>query len=664
MIRHLGGLSNRLAMFSMLRPGSVKMDTPSLGELDARFFQTMQKIGEIRMDEDAHLEQSVTRASHDSQMASALLLGSGLAAACLLIALLHRNARITKSLREALHTADVNRKKYQRLFQLNPLPIWIVDDASTRLVAVNDMAAKAMGYRASDMLELRLADLRTDETALLGTSLARSRAQDGGTAIWEHRTKSGELRSMNVFQLQTAFDGRSATLCVMEDVTTQLAAQAELRHRAEYDALTGLSNRKHFDERITLELQEARRTGKTLAVIFLDLDNFKEVNDSLGHRVGDALLAHIARRIEHVVGESGTVARYGGDEFMFVSNGATPLLVPLLDSLLAAMTEPVQVSGHELFIEASIGISIYPVDGGDADTLVRNADAAMYLAKQNGRNQYQFYRPELSEAATSRLRVSTRLRQAFRNGALSVLYQPQFDMASGEMIGAEALLRWTDAELGSVSPAVFIPIAEETGLIRGIGAWVLREACHEAARWNLQRTRQIRVSVNVSPLQLEHGDLIGQVRQALRDSGLPPELLELEVTEGALMHSPELAARTLACLREMGVRIAIDDFGTGYSSLGYLKRFRVDRLKIDREFVREIGQDAETEAITLAVIAVAKALNFELIAEGVETSGHRDFLLQNGCTQAQGFLYSRAVSAGTIADIAANGAARAATPPA
>jgi len=664
MIRHLGALSNRLAMYSMLKPGSVKMDTPSLGELDARFFQTMQKIGEIRMDEDAHLDESVTRASRDSQMASALLLGSGLAAACLLLAFLRRNARITKSLRKALQTADVNRKKYKRLFQLNPLPIWIVDDASMRLVAVNDMAAKALGYRASEMLELKLGDLRMNKTALHGASFAHARGQDDGTAIWEHRTKSGELRSMNVLQLQTDFDGRSATLCVMEDVTTQLAAQAELRHRAEYDALTGLTNRKYFDERVNRELQQASRAGKTLAMIFLDLDNFKEVNDSLGHRIGDALLAQIARRIERVVGERGTVARYGGDEFMVIADGAAPLLEPLLDSLLAAMTEPIQVAGHELFIEASIGISLYPADGDDADALVRNADAAMYLAKQNGRNQYQFYRPELSEAATSRLRISTRLRQAFRNGALTVLYQPQFDMATGTMIGAEALLRWTDAELGSVSPAVFIPVAEETGLIRGIGEWVLREACQEAARWNLDPARPIRVSVNVSPLQFEHGDLMGQVREALRDSGLPPGLLELEVTEGALMRTPELAARTLAGLREMGVRVAIDDFGTGYSSLGYLKRFRVDRLKIDREFVREIGHDTETEAITLAVIAVAKALNFELIAEGVETSGHRDFLLQNGCTHAQGFLYSHAVSASAIADIAANATTRPAPLPA
>lgn len=908
MIRRLGRLSNELAMRALLKPGSVTISAPMLGELDARFFQTMQKIDEVRMAADEHLGMSVSKSSHDAEVVSDLLLGSGLAAGCLLLALLYRNWRITKSLRDALLIADTNREKYQRLFLQNPLPIWIVDDDTSRIVAVNDMAVKAMAYRADELLRMTLADIRTGETPLHGAFAPEARTlQDGYAGIWSHRTKRGEHLSMAVFHLHTEFDGQRATMCVMEDMTKQLAAQAELfrsmqmleyvldnipsgiawkdsshryaggneiyardagldsrkalvgltdeqllwgndpeavraedirimsgelvkkrveraatavdgspvwiaetklplidpsgngvgvltayenitatresqlalrlqgraldasisgiviaqakdgvhpvtyvnrafekltglrseevvgadfgtlfethdmsdncaevraalqsdadanltlkcrhkdgeifwsnmrvapvpepngkvthhvaivtdvtavvryqaelEHQAQYDALTGLPNRKQLDERLAGALRRAAPSGDPVAVIFLDLDHFKEVNDSLGHRVGDALLAQIARRLERVVGASGTVARYGGDEFMVIAEGTRSMeVVVLLDALLAVMTEPVRLAGHELFIEASMGISIFPGDGTDADTLIRNADAAMYLAKQNGRNQYQFYRPELSEAAASRLRVSTRLRRAFKNGDLRVMYQPQFDMASGDMIGAEALLRWNDTELGEVSPAVFIPLAEDTGLIRGIGEWVLREACHEGARWNDTPDGHVRVSVNVSPLQLEHSDLLDQVSHALRDSGLAPELLELEVTEGALMRNPEHAAKTLASLRELGVRIAIDDFGTGYSSLSYLKRFRVDRLKIDRAFVKEIGHDPEMEAITVAVIAVAKALNFELIAEGVETSRHRDFLLQNGCTEAQGFLYSRAVSGPSIAEILA-----------
>ena len=920
MIRHLGKLSNELAMRSQLKPGSVTIGAPELGELDARFFQTMQKIGEVRVAEDEHLDTSVSKASHDGEVVSDLLLGSALAAGFLLLALLYHNGRITKSLRVALGTADSNREKYQHLFLQNPLPIWIVDDDSGRIVAVNDMAVKAMGYRADEMLRMTLDDIRTGETPLHGATVPQARGlQDGVAGIWSHRTKQGEMLSMAVFHLHTELDGRRATLCVMEDMTKALAAQGELfrsmqmleyvldniptgiawkdsshryaggneiyakdagldsrkalvgltddqlrwgndaaavraedirimagelvkkrvereavavdgstiwiaetklplidpsgngvgvltayenitatrasqlalrlqgraldasisgiviaqaqqgehpvkyvnrafekltglrseevvgrdfgtlfaahdrrpdsenepvddtvsamaqswaevhaalqsetdanltlqcRHRdgdvywinmlvapvpapngrvthhvaimsdvtavvryqaelerqAQYDALTGLPNRKQLEEKLDAALHCAARSGDPVAVIFLDLDHFKEVNDSLGHRIGDALLAQIARRLERVLAGTGTVARYGGDEFMVVTEGvARADVAALLDELLMVMTEPVRIATHELFIEASMGISVFPTDGADADTLIRNADAAMYLAKHNGRNQYQFYRPELSAAAASRLRVSTRLRRAFKNGDLRVMYQPQFDMASGGMVGAEALLRWTDSELGEVSPAVFVPVAEDTGLIRAIGEWVLREACSEGARWNTLPGSRIRVSVNVSPLQLEHSDLVDQVSRALGDSGLAPELLELEVTEGALIRHPEHAAKTLANLRALGVRIAIDDFGTGYSSLSYLKRFRVDRLKIDRAFVKEIGEDPEMEAITLAVIAVAKAFHFELIAEGVETQRHRDFLLQNGCTEAQGFLYSRAISGPAVA---------------
>ncbi|QGZ66617.1 putative bifunctional diguanylate cyclase/phosphodiesterase [Paraburkholderia acidisoli] len=794
MIEQLGRLSNQLAMRALLKPGSVTISAPMLGELDARFFQTMQKIGEIRMAEDAHLATSVNKSTRDAQLVSNLLLASGLAAGVLLLAFIRRNARITRSLRAALHTADTNREKelaaqaelfrsMQMLEQvLDNIPVGVAwKDPSHRYAGGNEIYARDAGLPSRRELigltdaQLRWGDdpaaVRAEDARIMAGEFVKKRVERSATAVdgskvWIAETKlpivdpSGNgmgvltayenITAMRESQLALRLQGRAldasiggiviaeakggvhpityanrafekltglrftdiagtdfATLFIgqnsagnwdevraalqsdidanltlqceredgarfwsnmliapvrntrgllthhvvsMSDVTAVVRYQAELKHQAEYDALTGLPNRKQLDTRLDAALEQAAQRGESVAVVFLDLDHFKEVNDSLGHRVGDALLTQIARRLERVVGDDRTVARYGGDEFMVIAaGGGARDLVPLLEGLLAVMAEPVRVAGHELFIEASIGISIYPGDGTDADILIRNADAAMYLAKQNGRNQYQFYRPELSETATSRLRMSTRLRRAFKSGLLRVLYQPQFDMQSGAMIGAEALLRWSDPELGEVSPAIFIPVAEETGLIRAIGEWVLREACHEGARWNAAPGRGIGVSVNVSPLQLEHSDLVEQVGAALRESGLAPGLLELEVTESALMRNPEHASRTLVRLREMGVRIAIDDFGTGYSSLSYLKRFRVDRLKIDREFVKEIGVDTETEAITLAVIAVAKALNFELLAEGVETSRHRDFLVENGCTQAQGFLYSRAIPADAIA---------------
>ncbi|TDV09916.1 sensor domain-containing protein [Paraburkholderia caballeronis] len=898
MIRHLGRLSNDLAMRSMLKPGSVTVSAPALGEIDARFFQTMGKIVEIRIGADADLDSSVSRASLDAKRVSYFLLGSGLAAAVMLLMLLTRNARIMKTLRVALRTANSNRAKYQRLFLQNPLPIWIVDDETGCIVAVNESAVKAFGYGEAELLTMRLGALRSEERPqLLDPALeARTLSDDGAVGVWDHRTKSGARLSMIVHHLHTDFDGRRATMCVMLDITGQLTAQAELfrsmqmlehvldhipqgiawkdsshryvggneiyardaglasrrelagltdadlrwgddpdavraedvevmagalvkehveraaiavdgstvwisetklplvdpsgtgvgvltaydnitsrrkselalrlqaraldasingiviaeaddgrhpityvnrafermtglasaavvgrdfgslfgdgdaeswsgvrdalksgidanvtlkcdrtdgttfwnhvlvapvpdpggtvthhvgvmsdvtdvvayqarlKHQARYDSLTGLPNRTLLDERLVAAIQRAASTGDHVYVLFLDLDHFKEVNDSLGHRVGDALLTQIAGRVSVVIEPSDTIARYGGDEFIVVlerRRGAP--VTSLLEGLLAVMAAPARVGEHELFIEASIGVSTYPGDGADADTLIRNADAAMYLAKASGRNQYQFYRPELSESAAARLRMSTRLRVALRDGALTVMYQPQYDMSTGRVVGAEALLRWHDAELGHVSPAVFIPVAEDTGLIRGIGEWVLRKACAQGAEWNCGPRSAVRISVNVSPLQFEHSDLPAVVADALTESGLAPEMLELEVTEGALMRNADHAAGVLAQLREMGVRIAIDDFGTGYSSLSHLKRFPVDRIKIDRAFIKEIGADSETEAITLAVIAMARALRFDVIAEGVETETHRRFLLDHGCVEAQGFLYSPAV---------------------
>jgi EAL domain-containing protein (putative c-di-GMP-specific phosphodiesterase class I) len=315
------------------------------------------------------------------------------------------------------------------------------------------------------------------------------------------------------------------------------------------------------------------------------------------------------------------------------------------------MREPFHTSGQELYVEASIGISTYPQDGRDADTLIRNADAAMYLTKSRGRNGYQFYRPELNLAAAEKLQLSTRLKRAVKAQSLAVAYQPQIDMQTGQVVGAEALLRWHDAELGNVSPATFIPIAEETGLIQGIGEWVLRTACRQARRWRDEGLPPIRVSVNVSPRQLEHSDLVKVVRSALDDADWPADMLELELTEGALMRNADDAARVLHDLRELGVKIAIDDFGTGYSSLSYLKRFSIDRIKIDRAFIQQIGRDDGYEALTLAVIAIANALKFDVIAEGVELDSHRRFLVDHGCVEGQGFLYSPAVSGGAIADM-------------
>jgi diguanylate cyclase (GGDEF)-like protein/PAS domain S-box-containing protein len=439
---------------------------------------------------------------------------------------------------------------------------------------------------------------------------------------------------------------------VMSDVTALVEYQQRLEHQARYDALTDLPNRTLLDERLADAISRASNTGGQVSTLFLDLDRFKEVNDSLGHRVGDALLVRVAGRLQALVRSNDLVARYGGDEFIIVAERSNAeQIVPMLERIVSAMSEPFQMGMQELFVEVSIGVSTFPQDGPDADTLIRNADAAMYLAKMHGRNGYKFYRPELNAAAAERLRLSTQLRRAVKAQTLKIAYQPQADMPSGRLFGAEALLRWDDEALGSVSPAVFIPVAEETGLIQVIGEWVLRTACKQARSWLDQGLAPIRVSVNVSPLQIERSDLVAVVKRALDDAQLPAEQLELEVTEGALMRNVDEVARTLRELRTIGVKIAIDDFGTGYSSLSYLKRFSVDRIKIDRAFVRDIGSGDEYEALTLAVIAIANALKFDVLAEGVELEAQKRFLIEHGCTAGQGFLYSAAIAPDSFAEL-------------
>jgi diguanylate cyclase (GGDEF)-like protein/PAS domain S-box-containing protein len=438
---------------------------------------------------------------------------------------------------------------------------------------------------------------------------------------------------------------------VLSDVTAIVDYQDQLERQARLDALTDLPNRNLLAQRLGAAIAAAALEQSNLAVVFVDLDRFKEVNDSLGHRAGDALLVAVAQRLQRTVRGTDLVSRYGGDEFVIlVERCPAAHLLMLLDRLVRVMAEPFNVDGAELYVAASVGVSSYPDDGTDADTLISNADAAMYVAKTRGGSNYQFYRPELNQTVARRLHLSTRLRHAVRSSALSLEYQPQIDMRHGGIVGVEALLRWHDEELGDVSPATFVPVAEETGLIHEIGEWVLRTACRQALEWRNSGLAELTLSVNVSPVQLEHSDLAATVNEVLQETGWPAHLLELEVTEGALMRNVDDAARSLGQLRRRGVRIALDDFGTGYSSLSHLRNFTIDRLKIDRAFVREIGRDAQYEALTLAVINVANAMGFDLIAEGVELESQKQFLLDHGCHAAQGFLYSPAVRASRLTD--------------
>jgi diguanylate cyclase (GGDEF)-like protein len=385
--------------------------------------------------------------------------------------------------------------------------------------------------------------------------------------------------------------------------------------------------------------------GQKLAVLFLDLDGFKLINDSLGHTLGDRLLEVVAERIQGALREGDTVARLGGDEFTLLLPGVSRAedAPKVAEKVLETLRQPIPIDGRELYVTGSVGISLYPDDGGDPETLVRNADAAMYRAKDRGRDTYQLYAPAMNATAVERLALESSLRKALAQGALRLHYQPLLDLTTGGVYGVEALLRWERPGHGLVLPDEFIPLAELTGLIIPIGPWVWRTACAQVKQWHDSGYRDLRLAVNLSARQFQQPDVAAQVTRALEETAFPPTHLDLEITESYAMQNPEAAIQTLRELKAVGVGLSIDDFGVGYSSLSYLKRLPIDTLKIDRSFVRDITTDPDDAAIVTAVIAMARTLKLMVVAEGVETEEQRAFLAAQGCDRAQGFLWSRAV---------------------
>jgi diguanylate cyclase (GGDEF)-like protein/PAS domain S-box-containing protein len=424
---------------------------------------------------------------------------------------------------------------------------------------------------------------------------------------------------------------------VIDDVTERRRADEKIAHMAHYDALTDLPNRTLFREQIERELTKVA-DGDQFALLYIDVDEFKGINDSLGHHVGDELLKAIAGRLRGCLKEGDLIARLGGDEFAVIQTGiqSSAEVLSFVTRIYHAIRQPYHCLGHQLSTDASIGIALAPQDGTDLDQLVKNADLAMYGAKAEGRRTHRFFEPEMDASARARLSMEQDLRQALVNGGFEIHYQPLVDLRSGEISGCEALLRWRHPERGMVSPAEFIPVAEDTGLITELGDWVLRMACNEAATW----PAHIRIAVNVSPVQLKCDTLALRIAGALAASGLDPRRLELEITEAVLIRDDEAALSILHQLRSIGVRIALDDFGTGYSSLSYLKRFPFDKIKIDRCFVADIAETSGAPVIVQAVVNIAAASNMTTVAEGVETEAQREMLRALGCTQMQGYLFS------------------------
>jgi diguanylate cyclase (GGDEF)-like protein/PAS domain S-box-containing protein len=440
---------------------------------------------------------------------------------------------------------------------------------------------------------------------------------------------------------------------LIRDITERKTAEQQIEYQAYHDALTGLANRRLFQEHLSLALALAQRRHTCVAVLFLDLDHFKVINDSLGHSVGDALLKQVSKRLRASVRDGDTVARVGGDEFTIVLQEiARPEdAATVAKKVLRNITEPIEVNGHKLYVTTSIGVTVYPQDGDDAETLLKTADAAMYRAKGEGRNTYQMATADLSRATQERMTLESGLHQAMETGEFVVHYQPQIDLETMQLVGMEALLRWNHPERGLTAPADFIGLAEERGLILVIGDWVLREACREAKRFHDRGLKQLRVSVNISARQFRDEALLWTVESALSEAGLDPRALELEITESVAMEDVHQTMTTLTELRKSGVSIAIDDFGTGHSALSYLKRFPIDALKIDKSFVADLPDGFEDSAIVASVIQLANGLGIRVVAEGVETAEQIEFLRQHGCREVQGYYFSYPVPPSEIAKL-------------
>ena len=534
----------------------------------------------------------------------------------------------------------------QKVFAHTPAGI-VVTDQTQCIISVNPATSLLSGYEPHEIVGRTIFGLLD-----LGTQWTIDQLQQ---EIDRHGTWNGEIEilqklgtsaptGIRVSRVDDAQVGQTAHyIWILADIAERKQAEERMRHIAQTDSLTGLPNRLTLQIRLAQLLPEARRHQWQLAVMFIDLDRFKIINDTLGHQVGDELLRDVAIRLSRVVRETDFVARLGGDEFVIllpaISGPADAAIIA--NKIIGALSSSILTGNHELHTSPSIGISIFPDDGSDGDTILKNADTAMYHAKSAGRNNYQFYAAEMNQTASERLDLEHKLRHAISRNELALCFQPQFSADGSHATGVEALIRWHHPTDGMISPIRFIPIAEETGLIVEIGEWVLRTACHEMKKWIDAGLKPVRVAVNVSARQLRRRDFCEVVAGVLAESGLPAELLELEITESSVMENPEEAIEILQRIGRMGVTLAIDDFGTGYSSLAYLKLFPIDHLKIDRSFVADIEVDLNDRAIAFGTIALAHSLGLNVIAEGVETADQLELLRSNGCDEVQGYLFSK-----------------------
>lgn len=586
------------------------------------------------------------------QAAETLTLHSGRILQCVVLPQYSRDQAIGKvyTYRDiSQHVANEARLQLaSKVFEASLNAIFITD-IDHHIIAANPSCEMLTGYSQSELLNLKLCDLfflNCDEKEL-NELMARIDTQGYWEAELWNRHKNGNtyLSVASIVRVQDPFQQATHHLCFLKDLTETHVAKKRIEELAYNDALTGLPNRLLLTQQIEHTINLAKRNQTTFAVLFLDLDHFKKINDSLGHQFGDQVLVEVAQRLKSCIREIDMTSRLGGDEFVLILEQTDARGVEVSTKrILHALTQPFLVNDLHFTVTCSIGIALYPEDGETFDDLIKNADSAMYHVKERGRSDFRFYQPQMNIGLLSRMKLDYAMRQALEHNRFRLHYQPQIDLISGKIIGAEALIRWHDEELGDIGPGQFIPVAEETGVIIPIGNWVVRQAVKQAAIWHNQG-RQLVIAINVSALQFQQSGFVESIASALRDYDLPAEQLELELTESILIKDADDALFRLRALSALGVKLSIDDFGTGYSSLNYLKRFPLNKLKIDRSFVQDIPNDPSDMAIATAIINLSHALNLKVIAEGVETQTQQDFLTTAGCNELQGFIFAPAVSA-------------------
>lgn len=562
----------------------------------------------------------------------------------------HRDVKRLRSNQITLQQRGAELERAQQIIE-NTSEAIILTDANGMILDVNNAYTRITGFEQEEVIgrNPNISQSGYHDQAFYA-DMWKQLNESGHWAgeIWDRR-KNGEIfpKWLTINALKREGEDPFYYVGIFSDITEKKNTEKELTNLAFYDPLTQLPNRVLFLERLEEALAISQRHHDRVALLFIDLDRFKDVNDTLGHNAGDVLIVEAAKRIKRCLRKTDTVARLGGDEFTIILTeiSSEASIAYIAQQLIDEINRPYNIYDNEVFVGASIGIAVYPDDSKDSETLIKNADTAMYHAKDSGRGVFKFFRTEMNERTLRRVTMERNLRYALENGDFLLHYQPRYLLDSGRMVGMEALVRWDHHEEGMISPGEFIPLAEETNLIFPLGEWVLKSACLQAKAWQREGLGPYRLAVNLSPRQFQQHDLLNLIRTTLQEADLEPDLLELEITESVLMDDPEGAVELLGAIRELGVHISIDDFGTGYSSLAYLKKFPINALKIDQSFVRDLPDDQDDVAIVDSIIALAESLGLDVVAEGVETLEQANFLQSRGCNEVQGYYFSRPLPA-------------------